>query len=90
MKNVNETLKELNLYLRYVDDEYIICEVIPENEENQGPKDDGGSVKMPLSKESHTEVKFYKSWPDKARKIKGLAENHIEHNCLSVWLLTPS
>ena len=35
LRKVNETLKELNLYLRYVDDEYIICEVIPENEENR-------------------------------------------------------
>ena len=37
---MNETLRELNLYLRYVDDEYIICEVIPENEENRDQEKD--------------------------------------------------
>ena len=45
LKKVNETLKELNLYLRYVDDEYIICEVIPENEENQGQEKDERTMK---------------------------------------------
>ena len=27
-------LKYLNLYLRYVDDEYVICEIMPESDEN--------------------------------------------------------
>ena len=26
LEKVNEVLKEMNLYLRYVDDEYVICE----------------------------------------------------------------
>ena len=36
LRRVNEVLREMNLYLRYVDDEYVICEVIPETEENRG------------------------------------------------------
>ena len=40
IKKVNEVLQDLNLYLRYVDDEYVICEIIPESEENQGQPPD--------------------------------------------------
>ena len=45
LKKVNETLKELNLYLRYVDDEYIVCEIIPENEEDREQKEDERTMK---------------------------------------------
>ena len=45
LEKVNETLKELNLYLRYVDDEYIICEVIPENEQNKDQEKDERTMK---------------------------------------------
>ena len=40
IEKVNEALKNLNLYLRYVDDEYVICEIIPENDQNQGQPPD--------------------------------------------------
>ena len=45
LRKVNEILKELNLYLRYVDDEYIICEVIPENEGNRDQGKDERTMK---------------------------------------------
>ena len=45
LRKVNEKLRELNLYLRYVDDEYVICEVVPEDEENQGQERDERTMK---------------------------------------------
>ena len=45
MEKVNEVLKEMNLYLRYVDDEYVICEVIPETEDNRGQERDERTMK---------------------------------------------
>ena len=45
LRRVNELLKELNLYLRYVDDEYVICEVIPENERNKDQERDERTMK---------------------------------------------
>ena len=40
IRKVNEVLRDLNLYLRYVDDEYVICEIIPESEDNRGQPPD--------------------------------------------------
>ena len=40
LKKVNEVLKDLNLYLRYVDDEYVICEAIPETDDNKDQAED--------------------------------------------------
>ena len=45
LRRVNEVLKEMNLYLRYVDDEYVICEVVPETEENRGQERDERTMK---------------------------------------------
>ena len=45
LEKVNEVLKGMNLYLRYVDDEYVICEIIPETEENQGQQPDERTMK---------------------------------------------
>ena len=45
IEKVNEELKDLNLYLRYVDDEYVICEIIPENDENRGQAPDERTMK---------------------------------------------
>ena len=45
LKKVNEILQELNLYLRYVDDEYIVCEIIPETEGNRDQKEDERTMK---------------------------------------------
>ena len=45
LEKVNEILRPLNLYLRYVDDEYIICEVIPESEENRNQAKDERTMK---------------------------------------------
>ena len=45
LEKVNEVLKEMNLYLRYVDDEYVICEVIPETEDNRGQERDERTMK---------------------------------------------
>ena len=40
LKRVNEVLKDLNLYLRYVDDEYVICEAIPETDDAKDQAED--------------------------------------------------
>ena len=45
IEKVNEELQDLNLYLRYVDDEYVICEIIPENDENRGQAPDERTMK---------------------------------------------
>ena len=45
IERVNEALKDLNLYLRYVDDQYVICEIIPESEETQGQLPDERTMK---------------------------------------------
>ena len=45
LEKVNEVLKEMNLYLRYVDDEYVICEAIPETEDNKGQEQDERTMK---------------------------------------------
>ena len=45
IEKINEELKDLNLYLRYVDDEYVICEIIPENDENRGQAPDERTMK---------------------------------------------
>ena len=45
LERVNEVLKDMNLYLRYVDDEYVICEVIPETVETQEQEPDERTMK---------------------------------------------
>ena len=45
LEKVNQVLKGMNLYLRYVDDEYVICEIIPETEENQEQRPDERTMK---------------------------------------------
>ena len=45
IEKVNEELLKLNLYLRYVDDEYIICEAIPESEDNRDQQKDERTMK---------------------------------------------
>ena len=45
LEKVNEILKGMNLYLRYVDDEYVICEIIPENEDNHEQEPDERTMK---------------------------------------------
>ena len=45
LEKVNEVLKDMNLYLRYVDDEYVVCEEVPETEENRGQERDERTMK---------------------------------------------
>ena len=45
LEKVNEVLKGMNLYLRYVDDQYIVCEAIPETAENRGQERDERTMK---------------------------------------------
>ena len=45
LKRVNEALRDINLYLRYVDDEYVICEIIPETEETREQEPDERTMK---------------------------------------------
>ena len=45
LEKVNEILENMNLYLRYVDDEYVICEIIPENEDNREQEPDERTMK---------------------------------------------
>ena len=47
IEKVNEALQDLNLYLRYVDDEYVICEIIPENDENREQPPDERTMRKP-------------------------------------------
>ena len=45
LERVNELLKDMNLYLRYVDDEYVICEIIPETVDTQEQEPDERTMK---------------------------------------------
>ena len=65
LKKVNETLRELNLYLRYVDDEYIICEVIPENEENRDQEKDERTMKelQKIGNQIHPSIQVTVDYP---------------------------
>ncbi len=67
LRKVNEELSELNLYIRYVDDEYIICEIIPENEENQGQKEDERTMKklQKIWNEIHPSIQITVDYPSK-------------------------
>ena len=65
LEKVNEILKGMNLYLRYVHDEYIICEIVPENEENHGQKPDERTMKklQEIGNEIHPSIQVTVDFP---------------------------
>ena len=65
IEKVNEALHDLNLYLRYVDDEYVICEIIPENDENrEKPPDERTMRKLQdIGNSIHTSIQVTIDFP---------------------------
>ena len=80
LEKVNEILEGMNLYLRYVDDEYIICEIVPENEENHGQKPDERTMKklQEIGNEVHPSIQVTVDIPsnNQNRRMPALDTEH--------------
>ena len=65
LERVNEALQDLNLYLRYVDDEYLICEIVPENDENHGQPPDERTMRrlQRIGNEIHPSIQVTVDFP---------------------------
>ena len=65
LRRVNEVLRGMNLYLRYVDDEYVICEIVPESDENRGQAEDERTMKrlQEIGNQIHPSIQMTVDYP---------------------------